>query len=111
MYKLQHLLVIRADVGTQATVVERAQRLNNAVDHGRTEDATALKYCTLLLEAVSRGSTAIGKLSEALKLILVLLEVDIYINIGAIGNLQGILHFEAVAASHCQACDKLIYFC
>ena len=44
VYKLQHLLVIRADVSTQATVVERAQRLNNAVYHGWTKDATALHF-------------------------------------------------------------------
>ena len=40
---------------------------------------------------------------------LVLLLVDIYIYVGALGNLQRIVHLEAVTARYGKACDELIY--
>ena len=68
-----------------------------------------LEHLALTLQAVGRGGTTVGQLSQILQLMLVLLLVDIHIYIGALGNLQRIVHLEAVAACYGKTCYELIY--
>ena len=108
MYELEHLLLVAIDVGTQCAVTIGAQALDDAIDHGRAEDVMLLEHGTLLLEAVGRSLTAIGKASQRVELLGILLLVDVDIHVGLLGNLQGIIEFKAIAASYSKACDELV---
>ena len=108
LHKREHSLLVATDVGTQGLVAIRAQTLDDAVDHCGAEYIVLLEDSTLTLQTVGRSLTTVGQLSEVLELILILLLVDVHVNIGALGNLQRILHLEAVAARNGQACYQLI---
>ena len=100
MHKVEHLLTVVADVATKSAVIKRAQRLEDAIYHRWAEDSTALKYCSLTLKAVGRGGAAIRQLCQTLQLILVLLEVDIHVHIGALSDIECIVELEAIAAGN-----------
>ena len=109
--KRKHLLAVVANILAQSAVVKCAQRLQDAVNHSGTKDTARLEDMALTLKAVCRCCAAIGKLCEVVELRCVLLLVDIYVDVCLLGNLEGILQLEAVAARHNEARDKLVYIC
>ena len=101
-------LGIVLDVVAQGAVVERAQLLDDAVDHVGTEDTLLLEGATQLLQAVGAGDTAVRQAVELVEAVGVGGIVDIDVNIGLGSEFQSVLHLEAVAASYAQAGKQLI---
>ena len=64
VHELEHLFLVAIDVGTQGAVAIGAQALDDAVNHRGAEHVVLLEHCTLALEAVGRGLTAVGEASE-----------------------------------------------
>ena len=106
--ELQHLFLVGTDVGTESAVAIRTKFLDDTVNHGRAEDVVLLERFTLALEAVGRGLTAVGEASEGVEFIGILLLVDVDIHVGLLGYLEGIIEFEAIAASHSKTRDELV---
>ena len=96
------------DVVAQGAVIERAQLLDDAVDHVCTEYAFLLKGAAQLLEAVGTGDAAVGQAVELVQAVGIGGIVDVDINIGLGGQFKGILHLEAMAASYAQAGEQLV---
>ena len=108
MYEFEHLLLIATNVGTQGAVAIGAEALDDAVNHSRAEDIVLFKCRALLLKAVGRSLTTVGEASERVELVGILLLVDVDIHVGLLGNLEGIIEFEAIAASHGKTSDELV---
>ena len=96
------------DVVAQGAVVERAQLLDDAVDHVCTEYAFLLKGVTQLLEAVGTGDAAVGQAIKLIEALGVGSVMDVDVNIGLGGQFQGVLHLKAVAAGYTQAGKQLV---
>ena len=101
-------LGVTSDVVAQRGVVHLAQCAHDAVDHSGREHAVLLEDAARLVQTVGAGYATVGQLSEALEAVGILLVVDIDVNVGALGNIEGILHLEAMAASHAQSRDELV---
>lgn len=108
VHELEHLFLVAVDIGTQGAVAIGAETLDDAVDHGGTEDVVLLEHSTLLLEAVGRGLTAVGEASEGVELLGILLLVDVDVHIGLLGNLEGVVELEAIAAGYSETRDELV---
>ena len=108
MHEFEHLLLVATNVGTQGSVAIGAEAFDDAIDHGGAEDVVLLKHGALALEAVGRGLTTVGEASERVELRDILLLVDVDIHVGLLGYLEGIIEFEAIAASHGKTRDELV---
>ena len=67
-----------------------------------------LKGATQLLQAVGAGDAAVGQAVKLIEAGGVGGIVDVDVNIGLGGQLQGIFHLEAMAAGYAQAGEQLI---
>ncbi len=103
-----HFSRLTLEVGTQSKVVEVAEFLGDAVNHGRREHALCFVDCALCQQTVGRGYTTIGQGGKPLQAIGMLSCVDIDINLGALCHFKGIGHLKSMASSHTNTSKQLI---
>lgn len=82
--ELSDLLGMESYVVAERAVIETSELRNDTIDHSLGEDAVLLKDCTLLLQTVGGGSTAVRQRLQFGQFLLIGFIVDIHSHIGAV---------------------------
>ena len=89
-------------------VLEGAEAFDGTVDHGGGEDAVLFVEGAVLLKAVGRFVAGGGELFKGVEELLVLLVVDVHVDVGPVGDFEGVGHFKAGAGGGHQAGEHIV---